>query len=107
MKVISNKEMSLKTISLNPMSVEPTEVKLWSSLILMGTEAAQLIVCDNTNQLNNLVCVMNLSPDPYGDTACTKILDGDERPEVDEESGLQAELAQSVGIKLCKKTGLK
>ena len=71
MKIISNRPLVLDSMELNPMSIEPTPVKLWASLTLLESQAAQLIVCDASNSLQNMVCIMNLSGDPKGECVCT------------------------------------
>ena len=39
-----------------------TKIQLSATLLLLE-EAAQLYVCDSSNQLNNLICTMNLFPE--------------------------------------------
>ena len=46
MKIISNKPLIFDSSEINPMAVDPIEVKLWVSLTLLESQSAQLVICD-------------------------------------------------------------
>ena len=95
MKFISDVSLSMETMLGTILNVKIT-------LILLE-EAAQVIVCDGTNQLGNMVCAMNMSEDAVTSTKVFEdrnTMQGGAYGGEDEET-LVSDKAQKVAERIC------
>ena len=100
----------MKVISDSPISVD--NISWLVTIVSLGKNApAQVVVCDQSNQLNNMICIMNQNQSNSIPPISTVVLDmsnsnNNESNDDSEEYYSAVDLAKLLGQKISKKTCL-